>query len=76
MEQTFKSSDFVLHCSAAYWESAIPPTVNLPIALDSLLCQSYLSESGQFSVSRIVALLLFDLVLDCRCLEWFDKLSS
>ena len=37
--------------------------VYLPITLDSLLRTFYLSESGQFSVPRIAAL-LFDLLLN------------
>ena len=64
MEQTFKSPDFVLHCSASCRDLAPPPAVYLPVALDSLLRWSYLSESSQFSVSRIAVLLLFDLLLD------------
>ena len=64
MEQTFKSPDFVLHCSAACREPAPPPMVCLPVALDSVLRRSYLLESDRFSVSRIVALLLFDFLLD------------
>ena len=64
MEQTFKSPDLVLRCSAACLELAPPTAVYLPVALDSLLLQSYLSESDQFSASRIAALLLFDLLLD------------
>ena len=59
MEQTFKSPDFVLCCSAACRELAPPPAVYLPVTLDSLLRRSYLSERDRFSVSRIVALLLF-----------------
>ena len=64
MVLTFECSDFVLCCSTACQEPVSPPTVYLPVALDSLLHQSYLSESGRFSVSGIVALLIFDLLLD------------
>ena len=74
MEQTFKSPDFVLRCSAACsaacWEPAHPPAAYLPLAFDSLLHQSYLSESGCFSVSRI-AVLLFDLLIDFQVFAIF-----
>ena len=62
MDQIFKSPDFVLHCSAACRELAPPAAVYLPVTSD-LLRTSCLSESGRFSVSRIAAALLFDLLL-------------
>ena len=40
-----------------------PPSILPNIASDSLLCTSYLLESGRFSVQRVVAILFFDLLL-------------
>ena len=52
-------------------EPAPPPGIYLPVALDSLLRRSYLSESGCFSVSRIAVLLLFDLQMDLQVFAIF-----
>lgn len=57
---------FLILCSAAPLlarSQSLPTVVYLPVVLGSLLCMSYLSESDGFSVSRIAALLFFNLLL-------------